>query len=213
MSYYEPQPKQRPKRPSRRQPKALASSGIGEKGLVANWLMYYAKGGTHLHDFSGNGNHGTLKNGTKWVDESSASWALWFDGEDDMVEISKEAPFDFTSNFTVLVWVYREGQGGNNPRVVQKDSGSAWGMLEDGGYIDGDNSMSWRWTSGGTTTKIDEPDPIPNYEWTMYTGMHTGSAMVLYRNVTQVAEQTGVDSIDTNDVLPRLISWRGHLVW
>jgi len=59
---------------------------LGDEGLVANWLMYYLKGGDHLHDFSPYDNHGTI-NGAVWKD-GRYGWALKFDGVDDYVDVS-----------------------------------------------------------------------------------------------------------------------------
>jgi len=65
MNYYQPQPKQLPKRLPRRKPIKAVPSGIGDEGIIANWLMYYLKGGDNLHDFSPYNNHATI-NGAEW---------------------------------------------------------------------------------------------------------------------------------------------------
>jgi len=99
MSYFSPKPKQKPKRLPRRRPIKAAPSGIGDQGIVGNWLFYYLKGGDHLHDFSPYGNHGTI-NGAKWFD-GSFGWALDFDGVDDYVDCGDVSPDDY---ITVMAW-------------------------------------------------------------------------------------------------------------
>jgi len=106
--WYNPQPKQRPKRLPRRYPLKTIPSGIGDEGIVANWLFYYLKGGDHLHDFSENGNHGDIK-GAIWKD-GSYGWSLDFDGAGDYVSLplnindasKEELTFTFWVNFDTL---------------------------------------------------------------------------------------------------------------
>ena len=61
MSWYNPLPVGTPLELSRVFPAEVVPSGIGDEGIVGNWLFYYLKGGDHLHDFSPKENHGTLK--------------------------------------------------------------------------------------------------------------------------------------------------------
>jgi len=101
--WYSPQPKQKPIRLPRRHPLKTIPSGIGDEGIVGNWLFYYLKGGDHLHDFSPENNHGTI-HGAKWTDEDLASWALEFDGTDDYVEIG-EIGLEGATQFTIVGWL------------------------------------------------------------------------------------------------------------
>jgi len=104
-AYYEPQSRQPPKRLPRRRPLKVIPSGLGDEGIVGNWLFYYLKGGDHLHDFSPENRHGTLTSlntdRPTWVD-GRYGWALKFDGADDYVGFSSP---DFTYNLTITAWV------------------------------------------------------------------------------------------------------------
>jgi len=121
VSWYSPQAKQSPIRLPRRRPTRVVPSFIGEEGIVGNWLVYYVKGGDHLHDFSGKGNHGAI-HGSKWTDERSPSWALDFDGTDDYVEIPDDPSLDITGELTVLLWVYLDASKQN--KLTNKDGGT-----------------------------------------------------------------------------------------
>jgi len=102
LSWYSPQPRQLPKRLPRRRPIKAIPSGIGDKGIVGNWLFYYLKGGDHLHDFSPYKNHGTI-NGAKWVD-GRYGWALDFSGGDYYVEAPDAPSLDFSGSFSMVYW-------------------------------------------------------------------------------------------------------------
>jgi len=114
LSWYSPKPKQKPKRLPRRRPIKVVPSAIGDQGIVANYLMYYLKGGDHLQDFSG-GYHGTLtSSGTDrptWV-STRRGWALKFDGADDYVEIPDSAT-NGLDTFTFAAWVRPDEVSGN----------------------------------------------------------------------------------------------------
>jgi len=102
MSYYYPEPRQKQKRLPKKLPRRATPSHIGDKGIVANYLMYYLKGGNHLHDFSPYGNHGTI-HGAKWV-QGKIGWALELDGVDDYVEIPSSSSLEISNEITVSVW-------------------------------------------------------------------------------------------------------------
>jgi len=120
MSWYSPKPKQKPIRLPRRRPIKTVPSGIGDQGIVGNWLFYYLKGGDHLHDFSPYGNHGTLKNNPTWKD-GRYGWGLDFDGVDDYVEVPDPAT-DLSDAFTVVCWVkLKSGADGEYCPMVEKN--------------------------------------------------------------------------------------------
>jgi len=109
MSYYRPRPKQRQKCLPKCIPRTVVPSGLGDQGIVGNWLFYYLKGGDHLHDFSPENNHGTLKNDPVWKD-GSYEWALLFDGEDDYADGSL-SNWDTTLPITLSAWIKTSASG------------------------------------------------------------------------------------------------------
>jgi len=105
MSYFSPKPKQKPKRLPRRRPIKAVPSLLGDKNIVGNWLFYIGAGDV-LHDFSDYNNDGELNGDPQWNDERSASWTLYFDGDDYvLIEHSDELCFS-TEDFTVMFWLY-----------------------------------------------------------------------------------------------------------
>jgi len=95
-------------------------------------------------------------------------------------------PSDYNNNYLISLWVYREGSGGNNPRVLSAgNSGQpgGFGVLEDNGYLNGDNSMSFRWAdSSGTTYEIDASSSIPSNDWTHYVGLVEAGTVYFYED-------------------------------
>jgi len=134
VSWYSPKLRQLPKRLPRQRPLKTIPSALGDQGIVGNWLFYYLKGGDHLHDFSPNGNHGTL-NGPVWKD-GRYGWALEFDGGDDYVDLG-DYKYLADQGWTVLAWInintYKDY---NNIVGAGKPDGSKY--LKPGGYISTD---------------------------------------------------------------------------
>jgi len=102
VAYYRPRPKQRQKCVPKCIPSTVVPSGLGDQGIVGNWLMYYLQGGDHLHDFSPEDNHGTLKNDPVWKD-GQYGWMLDLDGNDDYVDCG-DIGLTEQASFTVVYW-------------------------------------------------------------------------------------------------------------
>jgi len=192
--WYEPQPRQKPIRLPRRRPIKAVPSGIGDQGIVANWLFYYLKGGDHLHDFSPNDNHGTLKNDPAWKD-GSYGWALDFDGVDDYVEILDSDSLD-VDYITMSFWV--------NPDVATPDA--------EQDIIDKWHDVNWQYlfryyTDGNGDFFLSIGGGFYNVtditlnadEWQHITCTYDGSEMKVYRNGEQVGSTSVSGTIDHTD--------------
>jgi len=139
ISWFEPQPRQKPKRLPRRRPIKVVPSAIGDQGIVANWLFYYLKGGDHLHDFSLYDNHGTI-NGPVWKD-GRYGWALDFDGSDDYVKVPNDASFEFGAGATFSFggWFKTSDTGGLGEIVSYQAGGGGGNELWKFRYKDVDD--------------------------------------------------------------------------
>jgi hypothetical protein len=75
-------------------------AGIND-GLVGYWKFDEGSGNI-AHDYSGNGNDGTIY-GASWT-EGISGYALDFDGVDDYVDVSDDECFDITLAVTLVAW-------------------------------------------------------------------------------------------------------------
>ena len=71
--------------------------------LVGYW-SFDEGSGEIAKDGSGNGNDGTLENGTAWTDGQSG-YAVQFDGTDDCVNLGNAGSLSITDDFTFSMWV------------------------------------------------------------------------------------------------------------
>jgi hypothetical protein len=97
-------------------------------GPVAQWAMDEGSGSV-INDKSGNGNDGTLVNGTTWAQGKNGT-ALQFDGADDYAVVNDNAVLRTTGDWTRSIWV-------NSPVV-----------------IGGDGTTNDIWTQRTTTNKF-----------------------------------------------------------
>jgi len=183
LSWYEPQPRQKPKRLPRRRPIKTVPSGIGDQGIVGNWLFYYLKGGDHLHDFSPNNNHGTL-NGPVWKD-GSYGWALDFDGVDDYVTASGLLPSD--SPVTISFWVKPNTDFNEDTGWKQFVTNKARMYVE---YGEVTGELGWRMYDTATHRATYDVN-LSAGSWYYITGTYDGTNIILYLNGEQVASTTG----------------------
>lgn len=172
ISWYKPQPRQKPIRLPRRQPIKVVPSGIGDQDIVGNWLMYYLKGGDHLHDFSPEDNHGTLKNDTAWVD-GSYGWALDFDGSGNYVNVESNTSLNVeTGSFTIGAWV-KPIDVDDREIIISKrgvsdgDDASQFTLIIDGdGTFVTTDHLDFYWADSGGTVHHHESGSAINYgEW------------------------------------------------
>jgi len=75
-------------------------------GLVGHWSFDDIGDGNTAHDFSGNGNHGTLVNSPTWVDGILGK-ALKFNGSSTFITSNNLSNFPISNNArTFSVWIY-----------------------------------------------------------------------------------------------------------
>ena len=90
-------------------------------GLVAYYTFDEGKGSV-VKDRSGNGNHGKIRGGAKYV-RAGKGYALQFDGKDDYVDCGKGKALDLVGAGSVEVWCRVDApQGG----IVNRSSSGGW---------------------------------------------------------------------------------------
>ena len=82
---------------------AFGSIRTASAELIGYW-NFDEGSGEIAKDVSGNGNDGTLENGTEWTDGQSG-YAVQFDGTDDCVNLGNAGSLSVTDDFTFSMWV------------------------------------------------------------------------------------------------------------
>jgi len=200
LSWYSPKPRQLPKRLPRRKPIKVVPSGIGDEGIVGNWLFYYLKGGDHLHDFSSYDNHGTLTSTNtdrpKWVD-GKCGWALGFDGTDDYVKVPDDPSLDITDEITIAIWVKSNIPASSYSKDVGLLSKNSWDETYEL-YLDDADNYTMNIVDAGTQYTAAGGSVDPD-SWQFVVGTYDGETLKSFVDGSKVASTSHTGSIDTND--------------
>jgi len=192
MSFFSPEPKQKPKRLPRRTPLKTVPSGIGDEGIVGNWLFYYLKGGDHLHDFSPEDNHSTI-NGASWKD-GRYGWALNFDGVDDYVKVADSPLISKSAHQTMVAWVKLESLPSDADVAVYYAGGESGPFSGLGINTDGTTQFQIRY--GGTWYSATSSASLSTGKWYMLTGTLGGGGMKNYINASQDGSDSNTNYTD-----------------
>ena len=157
-----------------------------------NQVLWLAGDGDAL-DSSGNGNNGTLQNGTNYI-VGRVGQGFQFDGVDDNVSVPDNSSLSFGGNapMTVEIWVYRTsnnaiqhfigkraGCTGNLDYQLARDVTAGFGIGFNRGLV------------AASTTAED----IPLNTWTHLAGTYDGTTSRLYKNGVQIASATGASGV------------------
>ena len=171
-----------------------ATTPAAPSGLVAAYA-FDTGSGTTVTDSSGNGNNGTVANGT-WSTAGKYGDALQFNGSSSLVTIPNATSLQLSSGMTLEAWVNPSAVGNNWRDVVYKGNDNYYleatstnssfpdaGLIAGGGYAD----------AFGTSA-------LPANTWSFLTETYDGSTLRLYVNGTQVAStaHTGAIATSTN---------------
>lgn len=162
-----------------------------ERGLVL-YMPMVSPHGNILQDFSGYGNHGTI-HGATWTDGKFGK-ALYFDGEDDYVEIPDDESLDITDEITIEAWVKLDSSWSDYGHICTKRDGTdtAWQF-----YIGPDRKLG---ANGGAYTEdAHGATQIPTEQWTHVTVVITGNTFNFYVNGNFDATDTAT-ALATNSV-------------
>ncbi len=98
----------------------LSMAGNASADLVLHWSLDEGSG-TTAHDFSGNGNDGTLNGDPQWATGKTGG-ALEFDGTGDYVEVERVVQDDFT----LMAWIKADTPGISLGAQGYQGSGLIW---------------------------------------------------------------------------------------
>lgn len=165
-------------------------------GLIGYWNFDDA-GGTIAADSSGRGNHGTLTNGPTWT-TGKINGALSFDGVNDYVAIPNESQFDFTTTFTVSLWMKTPGFTKAWASIISKGD-SAWSITR---YNTTGNADFNTFSPGAN----DLPGTInvANNQWRHLVAIYNGAVKQLYVDGVLNASVTLNQPLSTNNFPVRI---------
>lgn len=144
------------------------------EGLVGYWT-FDEGAGTMVRDHSGEGNHGAVHGGPRFVPRGNG-FALALDGKDDYVDCGSGASLDLTRAVTLEAWVKPETLPGAEPLVFGKYYDS-YGLTH---YRDGN---FWFYISGGGNNAKGKAEVGV---WSHVVATFDGTDMAVYVNHEQV---------------------------
>ncbi len=156
-------------------------------GLQGYWSSNELSGET-VFDYSGNGNHGTLKpsfpsNVPQRVDSLNEKFgkALSFNAVDNYVSIPASNSLDFSipNKITIIAWIYMLGLGGGNYNLIIQQGGwnGFWLRVKPNGYLEmeiGTGNLPDAKVLPGISS------PMFYNTWYNVAGTFDGSVMTLY---------------------------------
>ncbi len=166
-------------------------------GLVGWWPFT-----GNANDLSGNGNNGTVNGATLTTDRfGNTNAAYSFDGVNDFISIPDNNSLDFTTTYTISVWVqipdystpqFPNGSGNTDAvrTILGKPRGAGWqtGYSINSVYQDLSNNCSHVNHNGTSQTFVVSNAPLPLNTWINIIAVKTPTNISLYRN--GVLEQT-----------------------
>jgi hypothetical protein len=163
----------------------------------------YPGSGTTWTDLSGNGNNGTLVNGTEY---NSGNWgSLTFDGTNDYVDCGNNSILDVGNNITANAWFYVNSNSSYQPIVskVLSDYSLGWEFANSNGFI----RLTFRPSSTQVNLSIGGLLVIGN--WYMGTMTYDNTTARIYLNGVQVGSTTSGGPVTLNSTQPLQIGTRG----
>ncbi len=161
--------------------------------------------GQSVSDASGNGNTGTISDGT-WVTDGRFGGALAFDGANDMVTVADVAALDLTDAMTLEAWVYPTALSGWRTVMLKEASNDLAYAL----YAHDNAPRSAGYASIGGSTSVQGADTLPLNTWTHLALTYDGAVLRLYENGVEVGTQSVAGAIATSSG-PLQIG--GNAVW
>jgi hypothetical protein len=170
---------------------------LGDPDLVG-WYQFASNGAGSISDSSGQGNHGACTVGgtcPAYVStDGQPAGAYDFTGSGNYVEISNEADFDFTSNFSVVLWMKASSLGGSWAQLVGKGD-SAWSLDRAGNG----NALQFTTWAAGFDELVGQTNVADN-QWHHVAIVHNGTQKILYVDGQVDAQKSYSAQLNTNNV-------------
>lgn len=137
--------------------------------------------GGGLIDLTARGNNGTLVSGVSY--SSSNGGALVFDGTDDHVTIPDSTDWDFTTAFSIDLWVYVNSYDVGGVVFIHQQSGASAGGFEF--WVDTNNLV--RLNKNGAVSVLISGNSFTLNTWHNVVCTHNGTAANIFMNATNIA--------------------------
>jgi hypothetical protein len=167
--------------------------GGGSSGPVGYW-KFDEGSGTVAADASGNGNTGTLTNGTTWT-SGKVNGALSFDAFNDYVQVGARPNLVMSNNMTTAAWVFPTGSGGI---IVNKEGEYEVAISGTLQWAVANTNPGWAWVDTGFSPPLNQ--------WSHIAIVYDNGVVRSYANGTLVHTFNGSGSI--SDVDPALNDFR-----
>jgi len=156
-------------------------------GLVAAYT-FSESSGTVIHDFSGNGNDGTLVGGAVFESSGKYGGALRVDGVSGKVFIKNSPTLEITNGMTIEAWVYPEKAGGPQSVVLKENQND----LSYGLYSGNSSGYPGVWIAPGRSVSYGKA--LTLNAWSHLAATWNGQGLRLYVNGTLVKNVTNSGS-------------------
>ena len=147
----------------------------------------YPKSGTTWFDRSGNGNNGTLENGTGYSGDNFGS--LVFDGTNDYVN-STSISSQFTSDITVEAWIYLSSYPGDWVRIIGTGGNGGNNRTFGLWYNGPSGKILWQRYGAGDPSIFPDSPTLSIGTWHHIVATTSGSSHVLYLNASSIGTAT-----------------------
>ncbi len=154
--------------------------------------------GTNALDDSGNGLNGLISSATHSTDAAIGSYALSFDGTDDLVTINDVNQLDLSAAMTLAAWVKTKDTsthqcivGKNSAYYMYLYSGTYGSRIRTGLRING----SWNTHTSPNSSSLS----IPANTWAHVAVTYDGAEVCIYIDGTEVMTQAVTGNIDSSN--------------
>jgi hypothetical protein len=171
---------------------------------------------THVYDFSGNGNNGTIPSSGPQLKITSKFGRSWFFGPDidivnGYVEVSDSPTIRFNTSFSITAWVYSTSSGGTH--IITKKGATDINYNCRVGGLTQKLKFTVEVASGTKTTTA--AGAFPTNEWVHIACVYNGTDIMVYENGVQTGTPVSVGEtiLTSSEVMHVGDNTAGASVW
>jgi hypothetical protein len=169
---------------------------------LVGWYRFDTDNGGLIVDHSGNGNDGVCTVDTTCPafinNDGQPAGAYDFAGNGNYIDLNNESQFDFTSNFTVALWMNASNPGATWAQLIGKGD-SSWSLDRAGST----NQLQFTTWASGPDELIGQTN-VADGQWHHVAIVHDGSQKMLYVDGQVDAQRSYSRLLSTNNVAVRM---------